>query len=114
MTGRHGFALIDAMAAVVVAGCALALLARTGRVVGATVHATAETSALLDLSNQQLERLRRWPQANGTDNVNGVNGAHYARTWSSTGGRGLPRQLSVTATITTSHRSVTLSSRAYP
>ena len=114
MTGHRGSAIVDALAALVLAGAALSMLARAGRVAGAALRTTAETAALLDVAATQLERLRLWPVPDGTDTVLDADGTGYRRSWSSTGGRGLARQVSVTVALAAGHRSLTLAGRAFP
>jgi hypothetical protein len=114
MTGRQGSAIVDAMAALVLAGVALTILARAGRTAGAALHTTAETAAVLDLAAARLERLRRWPVPDGTDTLVDASGTSYLRSWSSTGGRGLTRQLSVTVALAGGRRRVTLAGQAFP
>ena len=112
MTARHGSAILDALGAAVVAGMALVVLVRAAAVTGAAVRTTADVAALIDIATAQVERLRRVPAADATDTIVHTDGRSYQRQWSSTGGRGLPRQLSVTARST--HRHLTLSTQVFP
>ena len=112
MTAQRGSAIIDALGAMVVAGIALVVLVRAAAVTSGAVRTTAEVAALIDITTAQVERLRRVPAADVTDTIVHTDGRSYQRQWSSTGGRGLPRQLSVTARST--RRSLTLSTQVFP
>lgn len=112
MSAQRGSALMDAMAAAIVTGLALAVLVYAGHVTATTLALTADTAGLLDVAGTQLEHLRRWPAADGSATVHHLDGRTYQLAWSSLDGRGLPRQITVTAT--SAQRTLTVSSQAFP
>jgi hypothetical protein len=112
MSPNRGAAIADALVALVVAGMGLTVLA--GRSSGVALRTTTETASLLDLAAARLEALRLWPTADGADTGLDPHGLAYHRTWVTTGGRGLPRQLSVAVTTVGGHRRVSLSGEAFP
>lgn len=112
MTATRGSLVVEALVAIALAGGALALLAQGGRTAGSSARTVTQVAAALDVAAERLDALRAWPAPDGSDFVHPANRPECRRSWSSTGGRGLPRSLVVT--VTSGRHHIVLASEAFP
>lgn len=89
--------MAEALVAAALAGLALAAVALVARLAGSGLRLARETSVALILAATQMETLRAGPHDDGTDQVV-ADGVRFTRTWSATGGRGLPTRVAVEVT----------------
>jgi Tfp pilus assembly protein PilV len=108
---KAGFALVDALMALLLTAVALAALSAVAASSVRHVRTARDRSTALALAADQLDALRAGPRASGSDEVD-VAGTRYGRTWRSDGGRGAPVRLEVDVTWAEGH--VALESEAFP
>src|SRR5262245_15007121 len=106
-----GFAVVEALVALVLAAIAVAALTAVAGVGGHHVRLARERGIAIALASDRLDALRAGPRDSGSDAVV-VAGTRYTREWSSTGGRGLPVHLEVEVTWDGGHAA--LASDAFP
>jgi Tfp pilus assembly protein PilV len=108
---RGGFAVVEALVALLLAAVAVAGLTATAAAAVRHVRLARERSAALALATDRLEALRAGPRGAGRDEIDAA-GTRYVRTWTSDGGRGAPVRLQVEVGWPDGH--VSLESGAYP
>jgi hypothetical protein len=112
MRGNRGWAVIDALASLGLAGVAIAGIAATGGLALRTLRVARDTNATIALATERLEALRAGPRANGSDTTTATDGTVFTRTWQVTDGRGHATQLSVD--VRGGGRAVALTSEVFP
>jgi Tfp pilus assembly protein PilV len=108
---RSGFAVVEALVALLLAGVAIAALAAGASAGVRHVRLARERSTALALAADRLDALRAGPRDTGSDEID-VAGTRYVRRWRSDGGRGTPLRLGVEVGWADGH--VTLESGAFP
>lgn len=93
----RGSSVAEALVAAALAGVALAAVALVARLANSGLRLARDTTTALTLAETQLETLRAGPRDDGTDQVV-ADGVRFTRTWSATGGRGLPTRVGVEVT----------------
>jgi Tfp pilus assembly protein PilV len=106
-----GFALVDALVALLLTAIALAALSAGAAAGVRFVRDARERSAAVVLAADRLDALRVGPRDAGEDEVV-AGGVSFTRTWRSDGGRGARAHLEVEVTWAGGH--VALESEAYP
>jgi Tfp pilus assembly protein PilV len=91
---RAGFALVEALVAMVLAAVAVASLTAASAAAVRHLQVVRARSIALALASDRLESLRAGPRDAGSDEID-VAGVRYVRTWSSEPGRGGPSSLRV-------------------
>lgn len=112
MTGTRGWAMIDALVSLGLAGVAIAGVAGAGGLALRVLRITRDTNAAIVLGTERMEALRAGPRANGSDTTTASDGTVFTRTWQVTDGRGQPTPLSVA--VQSSGRTFTLASEVFP
>lgn len=95
MRGNRGWAVIDALVSLGLAGVAIAGVAATGGLALRTLCAARDSNAAIALGTERLEALRVGPRGGGSDATTATDGTVFTRTWQVTDGRGHATQLSV-------------------
>jgi Tfp pilus assembly protein PilV len=108
----RGSAVAEALVAAALAGVATAALAATVASARSAVLAARDASTAVALAEARLDALRAGPRSAGADTPVADDGTVFARSWTATGGRGLPVDLRVD--VAWNGRSVTLASEAWP
>jgi Tfp pilus assembly protein PilV len=106
-----GFALVEALVALLLTAIALAALSAGATAGVRFVRDARDRSAAVVLAADQLDALRAGPRDPGTDQVVAA-GVSFTRVWRSEGGRGGPVHLEVEVTWERGH--VALASEAFP
>jgi Tfp pilus assembly protein PilV len=106
-----GFAVVEALVALLLAAVSVAGLAAAAAASVRHVRVARERGAALALAADRLEALRGGPRDRGRDELD-VAGTRYVRTWTSDGGRGAPVRLEVEVVWPDGH--VRLETGAYP
>ena len=112
MTGNRGWAMMDALVSLGLAGVAIAGVAGAGGLALRVLRVARDTNAALGLASDRVEALRAGPRANGSDATTASDGTVFTRTWQVTDGRGQPTPLSVD--VQTGGRTFTLKSEVFP
>lgn len=107
----RGFAVVEALVALLVLAVAVAGLTASAAAAIRHVRLARERSTALALAMDRLDGLRAGPRDAGRDEID-LAGMRYVRTWSSAGGRGEPWRLAVEVMWLGGH--VDLESEAYP
>jgi Tfp pilus assembly protein PilV len=89
-----GFAVVEALVALLLAGVAISVLAASAAATVRHVRLARDRSIAVALAADRLEGLRAGPRDGGRDEIDAA-GIRWVRTWSSDGGRGTPVQLQV-------------------
>jgi hypothetical protein len=95
MTGTRGWAVIDAVVSLGIAGIAVAAIAGTGGMALRALRVARDSDAAIALATERLEAMRAGPRANGSDIATAADGTRFTRTWRTTDGRGRVTPLSV-------------------
>ena len=95
MTGNRGWAVIDAVVSLGLAGIAVAGIAGTGGMALRALRVARDTNAAIALATERLEAMRAGPRVNGADVATAPDGTRFTRTWQTTDGRGGVTPLSV-------------------
>ena len=82
-----GFAVVEALVALLLAGVAISVLAASAAATVRHVRLARERGVAVALAADRLEGLRAGPRDTGRDEIDAA-GVHWVRTWSSGGGRG--------------------------
>jgi len=106
-----GFALVEALVALLLTAIALAALSAGATAGVRFVRDARDRSAAVVLAADQLDALRAGPRDPGTDQVVAA-GVTFTRVWRSEGGHGGPVHLEVEVTWERGH--VALVSEAFP
>jgi Tfp pilus assembly protein PilV len=106
-----GFAVVEALVALLLAGIAIAALTASAAATVRHVHLARQRSVALALASDRLEALRAGSRDAGRDEIDAA-GTRYVRTWTSDGGRGAPVRLQVEVAWADAH--VRLDSAVYP
>jgi hypothetical protein len=112
MTGNRGWAVIDAVVSLGLAGIAIAGVAGAGGLALRGLGVARDTNAAIALATARLEALRSGPRAGGSDSTTAADGTAFTRTWQTTDGRGQVTPLSVD--VQGGGHDFTLSSEAFP
>jgi hypothetical protein len=112
MKGNRGWAVIDAVVSLGLAGVAVAGIAGTGGLALRAMRVARDTNATIALATERLEARRAGPRANGSDTATAPDGTVFSRTWQTTDGRGQVTPLSVD--VQGGGHDVVLSSEAFP
>ena len=113
MTGGRvaGFAVVEALVALLLAAVAVSALTASAAASVRHVHRARQRSVALARAADRLEAPRAGPRDSGRDEVD-VAGTPYVRTWTSDGGRGAPVRLRVEVAWPDGH--VGLASGVFP
>jgi Tfp pilus assembly protein PilV len=106
-----GFAVVEALVALVLAGIAIAALVASAAATVRHVRLARDRSIAVALAADRLEGLRAGARDTGRDEIDAA-GSRWLRTWSSDGGRGSPVRLQVQVEWADGH--VSLDSAVYP
>jgi hypothetical protein len=112
MTGNRGWATMDALVSLGLAGVAIAGVAGSGGLALHVLRVARDTNAAIALATERVEALRAGPRTNGADTTTATDGTVFTRTWQVTDGRGRPTPLSVD--VQGGGRSFTLASEVFP
>jgi len=108
---QAGFAVVEALVALLLAAVAVAGLTTGAAAAVRHVRLAHERGVALGLATDRLEALRAGPRDMGRDEIETA-GTHYVRTWTSEGGRGMSVHLQVEVGWPDGH--VGLESGVYP
>jgi Tfp pilus assembly protein PilV len=111
MRRRAGFAVVEALVAMVLAAVAVAGLAAATAAAVRHLQVARTRCTALALAADRLESLHAGPRDAGSDEID-VAGTRYVRTWSSDPGRGGPSALRVEVDWADGH--VRLEGGAFP
>jgi len=112
MRGNRGWAVIDALVSLGLAGVAIAGVAATGGLALRALRVARDTNAAIALATERLEALRAGPRGSGSDATSAADGTVFTRTWQVTDGRGHATQLSVD--VHGGGRALALASEVFP
>ena len=112
MRGNRGWAVVDALVSLGLAGVAIAGVAGAGGLALRTLRVARDTNAAIALATERLEALRAGPRANGSDTTSTADGTVFTRTWQTTDGRGQATPLWVD--VKGGVRTLALASEAFP